>query len=465
MPRRSAPTSIVDTLGRRGRRLTGPRRRVADLLDRRGGTFTAADLLDDAGQQDVPIGRATVFRSLDLFTDLGLLERIDLPSGEHAYVVCEPVHHHHVVCSVCGRQTEVDDAGVEAIVAADGTTDRLSHRPTQARIVWNLPRLCEGRMKRLAVVAVVLVAIVGCNASASPAPGLLTVVTTTTVFADLVQQVGGNRVTVHSLVPRGADVHTFDPAPSDAQAISAAKLIVMNGLGLDDWLTSVIRDAGAGDTPLLKLGDSLPVADLVSGSADEGGAVNPHLWMDVAYARGYVALIADQLSQVDPAGKDVYQSNLATYDAVLAGLDGWIRDQFKALPPEQPTRRLVPRRFSVFRARLRARDRRRGRAGAGPGSERGPDRSPDPGDQGQPRQGGPSRSAVRRSPGPDNCRRDRAPGSSTTCTTIRSATHRSTAMTASCSWDTDRCSRPSMSGAPPITLAPAAPGGSSTARA
>src|SRR4029079_13193292 len=50
MPRRSPPTSSVDTLGRRGRRVTGPRRRVADLLDRRGGTFTAADLLDDADQ-------------------------------------------------------------------------------------------------------------------------------------------------------------------------------------------------------------------------------------------------------------------------------------------------------------------------------------------------------------------------------------------------------------------------------
>ena len=113
----STPASIVDTLGRRGRRLTGARRRVADLLDRHAGTFTAADLLDDAGQQDVPIGRATVFRSLDLFTDLGLLERIDLPTGEHAYVVCEPVHHHHIVCSVCGRQTEVEDAGVQAILA------------------------------------------------------------------------------------------------------------------------------------------------------------------------------------------------------------------------------------------------------------------------------------------------------------------------------------------------------------
>jgi ABC-type Zn uptake system ZnuABC Zn-binding protein ZnuA len=195
-------------------------------------------------------------------------------------------------------------------------------------------------MKRLAVVAFLLVAVVGCNASATPArPGLLTVVTTTTVFADLVQQVGGNRVTVHALVPRGADVHTFDPAPSDAQAISAARLIVMNGLGLDDWLTGVIRDAGAGDTPLLRLGNSLPDAQLITAPADEGGAVNPHLWMDVAYARGYVALIADQLSQVDPSGTAAYQSNLATYDAALASLDSSIRAQFAELPPDN--RRVV----------------------------------------------------------------------------------------------------------------------------
>jgi Fur family transcriptional regulator, ferric uptake regulator len=112
----TSSASITDTFGRRGLRLTGPRRRVAEMLDRRRGTFTAADLLDDAESRDVSIGRATVFRALDLFTELGLLERIDLPTGEHAYVVCEPVHHHHVVCSVCGRQTD-DDAGVQAIVA------------------------------------------------------------------------------------------------------------------------------------------------------------------------------------------------------------------------------------------------------------------------------------------------------------------------------------------------------------
>jgi ABC-type Zn uptake system ZnuABC Zn-binding protein ZnuA len=164
-------------------------------------------------------------------------------------------------------------------------------------------------------------------------------VTTTTVFGDLVARIGGNRVNAHSLVPRGADVHTFDPAPADAQAISNARLIVMNGLGLDDWLIGVVRDAGASNTPLLELGEALPDADLIAADASEGGGSNPHLWMDVRYARGYVALIAAQLSQVDPAGKPEYDANLATFDAQLAELDASIRGQFASLPSE--SRRVV----------------------------------------------------------------------------------------------------------------------------
>ena len=113
----TSPAPFVLALEQEGHRLTSPRRRVAELLGQRLGTFTAADLLDDAVRRRQPIGRATIFRALDLFTELGLLERIDLPSGEHAYVACEPIHHHHVVCSNCGRQTEVDDAGVQQIVA------------------------------------------------------------------------------------------------------------------------------------------------------------------------------------------------------------------------------------------------------------------------------------------------------------------------------------------------------------
>lgn len=99
-----------------GYQVTEPRRAVAELIAAREGHFTAADLLDDAKARRLGIGRATIFRALDLFAELSVLERLDLPNGEHAYVPCEPAHHHHIVCSTCGRVTEVDDAGLAGAV-------------------------------------------------------------------------------------------------------------------------------------------------------------------------------------------------------------------------------------------------------------------------------------------------------------------------------------------------------------
>ena len=106
---------ILRTLDTSGHRLTEPRRAVAELVDRRSGHFTAADLVADAHAERPGIGRATVFRALELFQELGVIERIDLPSGEHAYVVCEPEHHHHVICSNCGRSADIDDRGIKAL--------------------------------------------------------------------------------------------------------------------------------------------------------------------------------------------------------------------------------------------------------------------------------------------------------------------------------------------------------------
>jgi len=107
---------LVTALDRAGYRLTEPRRAVADLITRRDGHFTAADLIDEARDRRLGIGRATIFRALELFTELNVLERLDLPTGEHAYVPCEPAHHHHVVCSRCGRTTEAEDHGLQAMV-------------------------------------------------------------------------------------------------------------------------------------------------------------------------------------------------------------------------------------------------------------------------------------------------------------------------------------------------------------
>jgi Fur family transcriptional regulator, ferric uptake regulator len=109
-------TPLLTALERAGYRSTGPRREVAHLIAERPGPFTAADLVADAHERRLGVGRATVFRTLEALSDAGAVERIDLPSGEHAYLACSPIHHHHIVCSSCGRNADVDDARVRAIV-------------------------------------------------------------------------------------------------------------------------------------------------------------------------------------------------------------------------------------------------------------------------------------------------------------------------------------------------------------
>lgn len=99
-----------------GYRTTAARRAVVDLIAGREGHFTAADLVEDARSKGLGIGRATIFRTLDVLAGLRAVERIDLPTGEHAYVACESAHHHHVVCSNCGRSSDADDAGLRAVV-------------------------------------------------------------------------------------------------------------------------------------------------------------------------------------------------------------------------------------------------------------------------------------------------------------------------------------------------------------
>lgn len=110
-------TPFLTALERAGFRLTGPRRQVATLIADQPGTFAAADLVEGARVRGLGVGRATVFRTLDRLSEVGAVERIDLPSGAHAYLACEPVHHHHhVVCSRCGRNRDIDDAGLRAVV-------------------------------------------------------------------------------------------------------------------------------------------------------------------------------------------------------------------------------------------------------------------------------------------------------------------------------------------------------------
>lgn len=188
------------------------------------------------------------------------------------------------------------------------------------------------RTARLLTLIGVIVVVIACSATDQPAssPGTVDVVATTTVFADLERQVGGTRVDVSSLVPKGGDVHTFDPKPGDILKLAGSAVVVMNGLGLDDWLTKFIATSGA-SASVLKLGEGLDAVTYLKG---DDGAINPHVWMDVANTRRYVARIRDSLSSVDPAHAVDYAANAAHYDEQLATLDASIRADLAAIPAD-----------------------------------------------------------------------------------------------------------------------------------
>ena len=159
----------------------------------------------------------------------------------------------------------------------------------------------------------------------------LKVVATVAPHADLVRQIAGDRVELVQLVPDGTDSHTFEPRPSDARFLQDADLIVLNGLHLETP-TQRLADANKKpSTPYLMLGDnaisqadwifdvSFPVAQ---------GDPNPHLWLNVAYAKTYAALIKDQLVQLDPDNAASFQAN---YDALAARMDQLDQAIFQAV--------------------------------------------------------------------------------------------------------------------------------------
>ena len=109
---------LIRALEAGGRRMTGSRRAVAELIASRNGAFGTADLVEDSRRRRLGVARATIFRTLELLTDVGAVERLDLPSGNHSYVVCETTrHHHHLVCTRCQRAVDLENLGMSAIVA------------------------------------------------------------------------------------------------------------------------------------------------------------------------------------------------------------------------------------------------------------------------------------------------------------------------------------------------------------
>ncbi|WP_337844172.1 metal ABC transporter substrate-binding protein [Thermus sp.] len=163
----------------------------------------------------------------------------------------------------------------------------------------------------------------------SPVLAQVQVAATTPILADLVRQVGGERVRVVSVIPSGADPHTFDPTPSTAKALAQAKVLFANGLGLEPFLPKLQNLLPKG-ARVVQLGEG--EKDLIceegqgEGPEDHAhGPCDPHLWLDPTYALRYAEKIAQELTRLDPQGERTYRANLARFREEVARRDQTFR--------------------------------------------------------------------------------------------------------------------------------------------
>ena len=197
--------------------------------------------------------------------------------------------------------------------------------------IKGLVRAASPRVVNLALVAT-LGLVAGCRTSepTGEVAGRPVVLTTFTVLADLARNVAGDRLDVRSIVKEGAEIHGYQPTPSDIQRASGADLVVENGLGLELWARRFT--AAAGDIPTVTLSDGMEPL-LITEDA-YAGKPNPHAWMSPKRAMAYVDRLEQAFIALDPDGADVYAANAADYRTQLEQLDQELREDLASIPKE-----------------------------------------------------------------------------------------------------------------------------------
>jgi zinc/manganese transport system substrate-binding protein len=167
--------------------------------------------------------------------------------------------------------------------------------------------------------------------AAQAADAKLKVVASFSILGDIVQNVGGDRVAVTTLVGPDGDAHVFEPTPADARSVAGADVVFVNGLGFEGWMERLIQASGY-KGPLV-----VASRGVQSRTMDEDGqtVTDPHAWQDLRNGRLYVENVAAGLAAADPQGAEAYRAAAAAYAAELAAKDKWVRDELAAVPNEQ----------------------------------------------------------------------------------------------------------------------------------
>lgn len=225
--------------------------------------------------------------------------------------------------------------------------------------------------KRL-IVSTLIVLIIGVFSTVAAQTEPLDVVATTTLIADVAQNVGGDGVNVTALIPAGSDVHAFEPTPQDVLKVADADVVLVNGASLESFLGDLVENAA--DVPIVVVSNGiemLPFGEHVHGEEaveaehedveiigilgeegvckdehhdeseateeahDEHGACDPHVWTNPLNVKVWATNIAEAFAAADPANADVYRANAEAYNAQLDALDAEVAEILSAVPEER----------------------------------------------------------------------------------------------------------------------------------
>jgi zinc/manganese transport system substrate-binding protein len=192
----------------------------------------------------------------------------------------------------------------------------------------------EYTMTRRRILLAALAALIAAPAAGEDAQPRKLAVATTSIIADLVRNVGGERVDVKALVRANGDAHVYSPTPGDAKEVAAAAVVFVNGLGLEGWLTRLVSASGT-NAPVVTVTKGVPPRRMPDEEHPGKTVIDPHAWQSIADAKIYLANIRDGLDAVDPAGKAAYDANAQAYLAKLDELEKEVRTGIAAIPADR----------------------------------------------------------------------------------------------------------------------------------
>lgn len=194
----------------------------------------------------------------------------------------------------------------------------------------------KSRLQPLAFLALIILLFTSACSSPQAQPNPATdsskprVLATFTVLADMAQAIAGDDIQVDSLTKPGAEIHDYEPTPSDVRKAAEADLILANGLNLEAWLDQFLQDSQA---PSITVSDGISPIPI---SEDAGaGKPNPHAWMSPAAAQTYIDNIAAAFIQLDPAHTQGYQQRADDYKKQLAEIQDQLTSTLAQLPADQ----------------------------------------------------------------------------------------------------------------------------------